>query len=133
MTILDEGSFHDASIYKATPQPMALDNGIVYEAQTSGIPVGYATILSGANNKGWTGLGKWQVADEPKKRRPRPQGLCLPQATIDRLFIAAMALLQPRLPVLLRRELLPRPQTARLHPLLPMNPPVPRTTLTAQC
>ena len=67
VTILDEGAFHDASIYKATPQPMALDKGIVYEAQTSGIPVGYATILSSTNNKGWTALGKWQVAQEPKK------------------------------------------------------------------
>lgn len=67
VTILDEGSFHDASIYKATPEPMALDNGIVYEAQSDGIPVGYATILSSANNKGWTALGKWQVAEEPKK------------------------------------------------------------------
>ncbi|MGZ4875209.1 MAG: hypothetical protein ACXV5R_08570 [Candidatus Angelobacter sp.] len=73
VTILDEGSFHDASIYKATPQPMALDNGIVYEAQTDGIPVGYATILSSTNNKGWTALGKWQVADEPKKAQaPAP-------------------------------------------------------------
>jgi hypothetical protein len=67
VTILDEGSFHDAGIYKATPRPMALDNGIVYEAQKEGIPVGYATILSSTNNKGWTALGKWQVADEPKK------------------------------------------------------------------
>src|SRR5690349_1120045 len=33
VTILDEGTFHDASIYKATPQPMALDKGIVYEGQ----------------------------------------------------------------------------------------------------
>ncbi|MGZ4829698.1 MAG: hypothetical protein ACXV78_08640 [Candidatus Angelobacter sp.] len=73
VTILDEGSFHDASIYKATPQPMALDNGIVYEAQTDGIPVGYATILSSTNNKGWTALGKWQVADEPRKAQaPAP-------------------------------------------------------------
>lgn len=67
VTILDEGSFHDASIYKATPQPMALDNGIVYEAQSDGIPVGYATILSSTNNNGWTALGKWQAAQEPKK------------------------------------------------------------------
>ena len=67
VTILDEGSFHDASIYKAAPQPMALDNGIVYEAQKDGIPVGYATILSSTNNKGWTALGKWQLADQPKK------------------------------------------------------------------
>jgi len=67
VTILDEGSFHDASIYRAAPQPMALDNGIVYEAQADGMPVGYATILSSTNNKGWTALGKWQVANEPKK------------------------------------------------------------------
>jgi hypothetical protein len=67
VTILDEGGFHDASIYKATPHPMALDNGIVYEAQTDGIPVGYATILSSANNKGWTALARWQIADAPKK------------------------------------------------------------------
>lgn len=67
VAILDEGSFHDAGIYKATPQPLALDNGIVYEAQSDGIPVGYATILSSTNNKGWTALGKWQVADETKK------------------------------------------------------------------
>jgi len=73
VTILDEGAFHDGGIYKATPQPMALDNGIVYEAQTNGIPVGYATILSSTNNKGWTSLGKWQTADAPKKpQAPAP-------------------------------------------------------------
>jgi hypothetical protein len=73
VTILDEGAFHDAGIYKATPQPMALDNGIVYEAQTNGIPVGYATIVSSTNNKGWTSLSKWQTADAPKKpQAPAP-------------------------------------------------------------
>jgi hypothetical protein len=72
VTVLDEGGFHDASIYKATPQPMALDKGIVYEAQTSGIPVGYATILSSTNNKGWTGLGKWQLAEAKKAPTPPP-------------------------------------------------------------
>src|ERR1700743_2447928 len=40
VTVLDNGQFQDASLYKATPRPMALDNGIVYEAQTTGIPVG---------------------------------------------------------------------------------------------
>jgi hypothetical protein len=73
VTILDEGGFHDAGSYKATPQPMALDNGIVYEAQADGIPVGYATIVSSTNNKGWTALGKWQIADPPKKpQAPAP-------------------------------------------------------------
>ncbi|HEY2114714.1 MAG TPA: hypothetical protein VGJ51_06470 [Candidatus Angelobacter sp.] len=72
ITILDEGAFHDAGIYKATPQPMALDKGIVYEGQVSGIPVGYATILSSTNNKGWTALGKWQLAEAKKAPTPAP-------------------------------------------------------------
>ena len=73
VTILDEGRFQDASIYKATPHPMAIENGIVYEAQKAGVPVGYATVLSSANNHGWTALGKWQIADAPKKsQEPAP-------------------------------------------------------------
>jgi hypothetical protein len=69
VTILDQGLFNDASTYKATPRPMALDNGIVYEAQNSGIPVGYATITNGTSKDDtWTALGKWSVAKaEPKK------------------------------------------------------------------
>jgi len=51
---------------------MALDKGIVYEGQTSGIPAGYATILSSTNNKGWTGLGKWQLAEAKKTPTPPP-------------------------------------------------------------
>ena len=104
VAILDEGSFHDAGIYKATPQPMALDNGIVYEAQSDGIPVGYATILSSTNNKGWTALGKWQIAEEAKKTRPSrpPQS---PPAMTVRSFIAVMLALQPLLPARPRRAL----------------------------
>ena len=74
---------------KPRREPMALDKGIVYEAQTDGIPVGYATILSSTNNKGWTALGKWQVADEPKKA----QAQAAPgdhQVTTVRLFIVAV-------------------------------------------
>ena len=72
VTILDEGRFHDAGIYKATPRPMALDNGIVYEAQASGVPTGYATIFSGANDHGWTAMGKWQPIDVVKRSAPAP-------------------------------------------------------------
>jgi hypothetical protein len=73
IAILDEGSFHDASIYKATPRPMALGNGVVYEAQKSGKPVGYVTIVNGANTGGWVALGKWQPAVVAKKTEaPQP-------------------------------------------------------------
>ena len=70
ITILDEGHFHDASIYKATPRPMALADGVVYEAQKSGKPVGYVTITTGANQGGWVALGKWSLPSAAKKAEP---------------------------------------------------------------
>jgi hypothetical protein len=72
VTVLDEGRFRDASIYKSTPRPMALENGIVYEAQKSGVPVGYVKIVNGVNQGGWTALGKWQPVVAAKKSEPQP-------------------------------------------------------------
>jgi hypothetical protein len=77
VTILDDGFFQDASTYKASPHPMALENGIVYEAQTAGTPVGTATITSGASSKdSWTALGKWQIVTAmAKKTENKPQSV----------------------------------------------------------
>jgi hypothetical protein len=72
IAILDQGSFHDASIYKATPRPMALADGVVYEAQQSGKPVGYVTIINGSSSNGWVALGKWQPAVTAKKTEAPP-------------------------------------------------------------
>jgi len=69
ITILDEGVFRDATMYKATPVPMALDNGVVYEAQKSGEVVGYVTVIGRAakdKNGAWAALGKWQPPSVPK-------------------------------------------------------------------
>ena len=71
VTILDEGLFHDASVYKATPQPLALGAGVVYEAQRSGQPVGYVTILNAAKDPTWRALGKWQVMSPPAPGKPK--------------------------------------------------------------
>jgi hypothetical protein len=68
VTVLDDGNFHDASTYKSTPRPMALDNGIVYEAQKSGVPQGYVTIVNGVErNDAWRAFGKWQLITAAKK------------------------------------------------------------------
>jgi hypothetical protein len=67
VTVLDDGRFQDASTYKATPRPMALDNGITYEAQKSGIATGYVTIVNSVHNNNWTALGKWQPITTAKK------------------------------------------------------------------
>lgn len=74
IVILDDGRFYDASIYKARPRPMAAEIGVVYEAQKTGVPVGYVTITGAANNGGlWTAMGKWQSAQQlAKKEAPTP-------------------------------------------------------------
>jgi hypothetical protein len=72
ITILDQGRFEDASIYKAAPEPMALDKGVVYEAQSSGVPVGYVTLLSASKEGIWMALGKWQAVTQVAKKAEEP-------------------------------------------------------------
>jgi len=73
ITVLDEGRFRDASIYKSTPRPLALGDGVVYEAQNDGKPAGYVTVINGVNNGGWIGLGKWQPVTAAKRAEtPQP-------------------------------------------------------------
>ena len=71
ITIMIDGQFYVAGAYKASPVPMALDAGIVYEAERTGNSVGLFTItgaLHGPNNS-WVGAGKWQLpaSEQPKK------------------------------------------------------------------
>lgn len=68
ITVLDGGSFHDAGIYKNEPQPMVLDQGVVYEVQKTGQAVGYVTVGRASKNKdNWTALAKWQPLSPPSK------------------------------------------------------------------
>lgn len=78
--ILDEGSFHDAGIYKVSPQPMALDGGVVYEVQKTGQTVGYFTVRKAAKDRIWTAMGKWQNVNAATKPSATPVP---PPANID--------------------------------------------------
>jgi hypothetical protein len=69
VTILDDGSFHDASIYKAAPEPMALGDGVIYEAQKTGQVVGYFTVKKASKGPIWTAMGLWAMASESPKTR----------------------------------------------------------------
>jgi len=82
ITILDQGLFRDASMYKATPVPMALDDGIVYEAQKSGEIAGYVTIIGRATKDkdgAWSALGRWRLPSAP-----RPAATPAPTTTDER-------------------------------------------------
>jgi hypothetical protein len=65
VVMLINGQFYDAGIYRADPRPMALDPGVVYEAERSGSSVGLFTVgnaLQVGNN--WYGLGRWETNEE---------------------------------------------------------------------
>jgi hypothetical protein len=69
ITILDDGSLHDASIYKAAPEPMVLDTGVVYEAQKTGQAIGYFTVTKATKTSMagiWTAQGRWELPRAPK-------------------------------------------------------------------
>ena len=61
ITILYDGEFYDASAYKASPVPMALESGTVYEGVRTGVSQGLFTVTSALQgNNTWIGNGTWQ-------------------------------------------------------------------------
>ncbi len=65
IAILDGGRFFDASVYKATPVPMALEQGTVYEGFKTGVSQGVFTITGVLQGqRSWSGEGQWLPASE---------------------------------------------------------------------
>jgi hypothetical protein len=65
ITIMMDGKFYDAGSYKASPVPMALDFGIVYEGFRAGVSQGLFTITQpGQLNHVWIAEGTWLPAGE---------------------------------------------------------------------
>lgn len=63
IVIMLDGKFYDAGSYKATPVPMALDFGIVYEGFKTGVSQGTFTITQpGQLNHNWIAEGTWLPA-----------------------------------------------------------------------
>ena len=61
ITILYDGEFYDAGAYKASPVPMALESGTVYEGVRTGVSQGLFTVSSALQgNNTWIGNGTWQ-------------------------------------------------------------------------
>lgn len=68
LVIMVDGKFYDATSYKATPVPMALDFGVVYEGFRSGVSQGLFTITQpGQLNHNWIAEGTWLPAGTKPK------------------------------------------------------------------
>jgi len=63
-----EDKFYDAETYDATPRPLALDPGTVYEALNNGESAGFFTVAAAKQQKGdWFGVGQWKSAAEVQR------------------------------------------------------------------
>jgi len=77
IAILIDGKFHDASVYKADPVPMALEGGTVYEVEQTGESQGLFTVNGALHSKRpgatspWLGSGSYVLngAEPTKKTR----------------------------------------------------------------
>ena len=78
VVIMMNGEFYDASIYKATPVPMALEDGTVYEGIRTGESQGLFTISQPRQVMGiWTAEGNWEPGG------PKPEVKRAPLAPRD--------------------------------------------------
>jgi hypothetical protein len=72
ITIMMDGKFYDAGSYHATPVPMALDFGIVYEGFRTGVSQGIFTITQpGQLSHNWIAEGTWLPAGEKAQERTK--------------------------------------------------------------
>jgi hypothetical protein len=63
IVILYDGEYYDATAYKASPVPMALDTGTIYEGFRTGVSLGLFTVTGALQgNNTWRGAGTWQSA-----------------------------------------------------------------------
>jgi hypothetical protein len=77
IAILVDGKFHDASVYKADPVPMALDSGTIYEVEQTGDSQGLFTVSGALHSQSagsanpWVGAGSFlpNGSEEAKKTR----------------------------------------------------------------
>jgi hypothetical protein len=72
IAIMLDGKFYDAASYKASPVPMALDFGVVYEGFRTGVSQGTFTITQpGQLNHNWIAEGTWlaEGAIDPNRHK----------------------------------------------------------------
>jgi hypothetical protein len=61
ITVLENGAYNDGSIYQASPVPLAVQAGVVYDVQHGGVQAGSFTVKQPSQLHGaWVGTGSWE-------------------------------------------------------------------------
>ena len=127
IAILFNGEFYDASAYKASPVPMALESGTVYEAERTGASLGLFTVTGALQTKdSWLGVGTWEASSaKPKKKALAPSKP--PDEDTDAPPILRRSGSAPQKPP----EPPPQPKPETPPPAASTPPPVPAPEATA--
>lgn len=115
VVILVDGTYYDASAYKAAPIPMAIESGTVYEGFQDGVSQGLLTLttaLSGPNNT-WLSEGRWETESEIAAKKVKKPASSVPRGLED----------TDAPPKLLRRE-----AAKKTEPSAPAAPPAASTS-----
>jgi hypothetical protein len=86
IVILIDGQYFDASAYKASPVPMALWGGTVYEGVRTGVSLGLFTVksvLEKPDTHQWIGEGKWLPANEIRPKLAGKSAPAIPRGMND--------------------------------------------------
>lgn len=67
VTVFDGEQLNDGTIYLNRPEPLALQNGVEYELQQAGKPMGLFDVFAAGEAQGaWRGFGAWKPYSEAK-------------------------------------------------------------------
>jgi hypothetical protein len=86
ISLLINDHYYDATLYRANPIPMALDQDTVYEVQKSGDPIGDFTVTLAGQlpNGAWVGQGSYlSEEDRRKKAEERTKGREVAPKAVD--------------------------------------------------
>ena len=84
ITILINGKFWDASAYKASPVPMSLEPGTVYEAEQDGSSIGLFTVSTALHSNAvnapipWLATGAWVPAGTKTEKKTQQHAEAAP-------------------------------------------------------
>lgn len=118
IAILIDGQYFDASAYKASPVPMALWGGTVYEGVRTGVSQGLFTVksvLEKPDTHQWLGEGSWLPASEIHVRPVSKQTSSIPRG-----------LNEDEGPPVLRHTGTAKPKAPDAVPATPPAPPPPQ-------
>ena len=81
VAIRDKDKYFDAALYRATPRPMALESGTVYEAERTGKSAGFFTVEQATSaERQWIATGKWEPRKPGSDQPPAPSAAPAPGA-----------------------------------------------------